>query len=117
MSIIQPLVRVPDRITSATTLQTYYNYFNDICQHYFDDIIIFFFCKNGVTKLCLPFSDIPWYNYIAIESGEYVEDGLVIAFRMEGGTANEHDRSSYAFVSCICGIVLSRQSPQVDNTF
>lgn len=79
--------------------------------------LYFLYYQNGVTKLCLYFSDINWYNNIAIESGEYVEDGLVIAFRMEGGTANEHDGSSYAFVSCICGIVLSRQSPQVDNTF
>lgn len=76
-----------------------------------------YFYIFSITKLCLPFSDINWYNYIAIKSGEYVEDGLVIAFRMEGGTANEHDGSSYTFISCICGIVLSRQSPQVDNTF
>ena len=48
---------------------------------------------------------------------EYVEDGLVIAFRMEGGTANEHDGSSHTFISCICGFVLYRQSPQVDSTF
>lgn len=80
-------------------------------------IFYIFYYKNGVTKLYLPFSDINWYNYRAIKSWEYVEDGLVIAFRMEGGTANEHDGSSYTFISCICGIVLSRQSPQVDNTF
>lgn len=66
----------------------------------------FFYYQNGVTKLCLPFSDINCYNNIAIKSGEYVEDGLVIAFRMEGGTANEHNGSSYTFISRICGIVL-----------
>ena len=77
----------------------------------------FFYYQNGVAKLCLSFSDISCYNNIAIESGEYVEDGLVIAFRMEGGSANEHDGSFRAFISCICGIVLYRQSPQVDNTF